>query len=128
MTTYTQIQHMELIDPTSIGLQLANIEDTLISKRIVMSPNDFITDFGTFLSAVRASGEKHPVDTKILAISWRQSRESLRKKLIDEDPWGEHPQPTKSEPPPDYWAMELCLGSELAEQLFHQKLHEAGRE
>ncbi|MGD0652875.1 MAG: hypothetical protein ABSA16_00890 [Thermoguttaceae bacterium] len=125
MSAFAQIMNVELIAPTSIRLQLISAEDALVSERIVMSPNDFITDFGTFLTAVRASGEKHPVDIAALTCSWKQRRKLLRKILIDEDPWGEHPQPTKSEPTPDYWAMELCLGSERAEQLFQQILCEA---
>jgi hypothetical protein len=111
MATFSRVVDVELIGPTSIGLRLTDEEGGSATDQIVISPANFITDFSVFLTAVRAGGETRPVDTDSLCRSWEEARETLRRRLIDEDPWGEQPVS-----PPDEQGI-VALGEERLEAL-----------
>jgi hypothetical protein len=91
MSTLSRIVDVELIGPTSIGFRLGDERKSMSTDRIVISPADFIEDFSVFLTAIRAAGMTRPVDTGHLCTAWQQARETLRRSLIEDDPWGEPP-------------------------------------
>jgi hypothetical protein len=97
MAVFRRVQEIELIGPTSIGLRLDDGEGGPASDQIVISPVHFITDFSVFLTAVRAAGETSAVDKDPLNRSWEEARETLRKQLIEEDPWGAQAVPLPGE-------------------------------
>jgi hypothetical protein len=119
MPKYCEIADIELIGPTSIGLRLVDAERASVTDQIVLSPANFITDFSLFLTAVRAAGETRPVEPQALKHSWEEWRETLRRRLVEEDPWSEEPTPTLEES--TLAALEVTMGEERAKALMHKR-------
>ena len=93
MAEFARIKHVDLIGPTAIGVHLTDEDGSVCLGPIVISPNDFITDFSTFLTALRAAGAVSPIDVEKLGQSWRRQRRMLRKALVEGDPWCQRPSP-----------------------------------
>jgi hypothetical protein len=91
MAHLSRVVEIELIGPTSIGLRLTDEGGIEATDQLVISPANFITDFSVFLTAIRAAGETRPVDSDCLCRSWQEARKTLRRRLIEEDPWAEQP-------------------------------------
>lgn len=110
MNQFTHIADVQLLDPTRVGVRLARSDDLAVTSPIVMSPNDFITDFSTFLTAMRAEAETRPVNCRTLRQSWRHFRDIVRKRLVDEDPWGQTGETAETANPEaaSQWARQLC--------------------
>jgi hypothetical protein len=122
MMTVTRIDKVDLIAPNAVGVYLAD-DDGPCAYPVVIHPNDFITDFSTFLVAVRAADAVYPVERRLLRKSWHEARRLLRKRLVDEDPWGQHAAPLTpaTDEPPNYWSMVLCMGEEGAQRLLMER-------
>jgi hypothetical protein len=121
MTIITRIEKVELIGPTAIGVRLAD-DNGQRGCSVVISPNNFITDFSTFLTALRAAGATSPVQRELLENSWREARRTLQKRLVEEDPWGQHaPSAATADEPPEYWSMVICMGEERARKLLKER-------
>jgi hypothetical protein len=127
MCEFTRINNVELIGPTSVAVRLADEHDGSLTERLVVSPNDFLTDFATFLTAVRAAGETRPVEQRRLEESWQAQRRALRRRLVDGDPWGARTNLAGNLPEktPSYWALVLCMGEEKANRLLRERQEEA---
>ena len=93
MAKFTRVRHVDLIGPTAVGVYLSDEDSGVHSGPIVISPNDFIIDFSTFLTALRAAGAVSPIHVEKLAQSWRRRRRQLRKELVEGDPWCQRPSP-----------------------------------
>jgi hypothetical protein len=90
MTQFTHICHAVPASPTAIRLRLADAHETQITDPIVIAPVDFVADFCTFLTALRARGATQPVQLEALNASWTQWRAKVREQLL-QDPWAEKP-------------------------------------
>jgi hypothetical protein len=123
MIALTQVAKVELIGPTAVGVHLTDDRSGAGVGPVVINPNDFITDFSTFLTAMRAAGATHSIACDPLKASWRKTRQALRKQLVEEDPWGPHvgPHATDADALPEYWSMVLCLGEEGAQKLLKKR-------
>jgi len=110
MRAFTHIANVQLLDPARFGVQLAWDDDLWATSPIVMSPTDFLADFSTLLTALRAMAETRPVNRQALRRSWQQQREALRRRLVEEDPWAMKAEvPEVSSPDAaDSWARLLC--------------------
>ncbi len=110
MNQFTHIADVQLLDPTRVAVKLARSDDLVVTNPIVMSPNDFITDFSTFLTAMRAEAETRPVNCRTLRQSWRHFRDVVRKRLVEDDPWGQRDEAaeTVDSNAASQWARQLC--------------------
>jgi hypothetical protein len=127
MNTTTRIEKVELIGPTAVGVYLAD-DNGQCDRPAVISPNNFITAFGTFLTALRAAGATGPVEERrFLDESWQEARKMLQKRLAEGQPWGRRvaPSPPATDEPPNYWAMVLCMGEEGAQRLLKAQREKA---
>jgi len=93
MARFTRVTHVDLIGPTAVGVYLSDADGKVRAGPIVMSPNDFVTEFSTFLTALRAAGAVAPIQVEKLVQSWRRRRRQLRKELVQRDPWCQQPSP-----------------------------------
>jgi hypothetical protein len=111
MKVFTHVVDVEPIHPTSIGFRLADSGRSSLSAPIVVSPVNFLADFALFLTAIRAAGTTDPIAADRLLGSWEKACEALRRRLIEEDPWGDRPAAS-----PGQEAV-VALGEERLEQL-----------
>ena len=93
MAEFSRIRHIDLIGPTAVGVHVTDENGRVRLGPIVINPNDFMIDFSTFLTALRAAGAVAPMDVEKLAQSWRRQRRQLRKELVESDPWCQRPSP-----------------------------------
>jgi hypothetical protein len=88
MQAFTRLCDVAPMNPAAIRVRLANRDRTHISSPIAVSPVEFLTDFSTFLTALRAAGGTWPVQVEALHQSWEEFRDVVRRQLL-RDPWGE---------------------------------------
>jgi len=93
MAEFTRVRRVDLIGPTAVGVHLTDDDGGVHSGSIVINPNDFMTDFSTFLTALRAAGAVAPVHLEKLEQSWRRRRRKLRQELVEGDPWCQRQSP-----------------------------------